>query len=262
MRRKEWVPLEAVLAELKRKLDSGPDYITLSGSGEPTLYSKTGHLIASIKEMTEAPVAVLTNGSLLWMPEVRDSLMAADLVVLSLDAGSGELFRYVNRPHPDIVFGKMLEGLVKLREEYAGQYWLEVFLLSGVTTVEAQLNMLSHCIKLIGPDKVQLNTVTRPPAESFVEPVPHERLRHIAADLDGDTQVISACPHDESTEHARASQDDILNLLRRRPCSLEDIAVGLRIHPNVAVKLVEQLVSSGTVTTKTQKRTVYYETAR
>ncbi len=106
MRRKQWTPPDLLLAQLKKQLGRKPDYITLAGSGEPTLHSGIGDLITRIKEFTDIPVAVLTNGSLLWLPEVRNSLLAADLLVPSLDAGSQELFRYVNRPHKDIVFGK------------------------------------------------------------------------------------------------------------------------------------------------------------
>ncbi|MBN2512679.1 MAG: radical SAM protein, partial [Sedimentisphaerales bacterium] len=111
LERKEWLPLAEITDQLKQKLYLKPDYITLSGSGEPTLFSRCRDLIGKIKESTDVPVAVLTNGSLLWMPEVRESLLEADLVIPSLDAGSERLFQYVNRPHPDISFDKMLEGL-------------------------------------------------------------------------------------------------------------------------------------------------------
>jgi len=260
MERKEWVSLEPVVTQLKARLHLEPDYITLAGSGEPTLHSKIGELIIRIKEVTDIPVAVLTNGSLLWMPDVREALMAADLVVPSLDAGSNELFRYVNRPHTNIVFGKMLEGLVKLRDEYTGQYWLEVFLLSGVTTVEAQLNMLSHCIKVIGPDKVQLNTVTRPPAEEYAEPVPRERLEQIAGQISDIAEIVAAFPHEEVADSFRSNRDDIVNLLKRRPCSEQDIAAGLGIHVNEVAKQVDRLVSEGRVRTMRYHGTLYCET--
>ena len=259
--RKEWVPLEQIVTQLKGKLHLEPDYITLSGSGEPTLYSRIGELIIRIKNLTDVPVAVLTNGSLLWMPEVRDSLMPADLVVPSLDAGSARLFRYINRPHADIVFPRMLEGLVKFRDEYAGQFWLEVLLLGGVTTVEAELNMLSHCIDLIGPDKVQLNTVTRPPSEDFAEPVPRHQLEHIAQQLHEKAEVIAAYPAVTERKSFESNVNDILNLLQRRPCSLQDIATGLGIHPNEAAKHVERLASAGTVKTKGRYGMLYCETA-
>ncbi|NQT19895.1 MAG: radical SAM protein, partial [Planctomycetes bacterium] len=110
--RKEWVPLDDVVLELKDRLSSRPDYITLSGSGEPTLYSRVAELIDRIKVMTDVPVAVLTNGSLLWQEEVRRQLMKADLVIPSLDAGDEVMFRLVNRPHEDVSFERMLAGLV------------------------------------------------------------------------------------------------------------------------------------------------------
>jgi len=128
--RRQWVPLDDVLAELKEKLATRPDYITLSGSGEPTLYSRLDELIAGIRSMTDVPVAVLTNGSLLWQEDVRRQLMDAHLVIPSLDAGQGAMFQAVNRPHESISFEQMLEGLIAFREEYYGEYWLEVFLLA------------------------------------------------------------------------------------------------------------------------------------
>jgi len=259
LERKEWVPLDRVLTELKAKLDRKPDYITLAGSGEPTLYSRIGELILKIKELTDIPVAVLTNGSLLWIPEVRGGLMPADLVVPSLDAGSRAVFRYVNRPHADIAFGTMVEGLAEFREEYTGQYWLEVFLLNGVTTVEAELNMLSHCLKVIEPDKVELNTATRPPAEDYVEPVPRARLEQIARYLGGKVEVIAAYPHEGTIESARSSLDDIVSLLRRRPCSLQDIASGLGLAPNEVAKQVDRLMSEHKVRTTRHDEVLYYE---
>jgi len=157
--RKEWVSMDIVIDQLKGKLKSRPDYITLSGSGEPTLYLRLEELISRIKDITNIPVAVLTNGSLLWLPEVRNALRLVDMVVPSLDAGSSQIFQYVNRPHHDITFSRMLEGLVKFRNEYNGKYWLEVFLLAGVTTPEMEVNRLKTCINAVQPDKVQVNTV-------------------------------------------------------------------------------------------------------
>ena len=241
--RKEWVPFDTVIDQVKGKLESKPDYITLSGSGEPTLHSRIGEVISKIKEMTDIPIAVLTNGSSLWLPEVRRSLRAADLVLPSLDAGSDYLYRYINRPHPDIPFGKMLEGLVKFRDEYAGKYWLEILLLGGVTTVETQVNALAHAIKLIGPDKVHVNTVSRPPVEDFAMAVPPERLKEITSQLSEKAEIIAAKPgiHEQCETSARSQ--DILALLRRRPCSVEDIALGLGLHRNAVVKCIEQLCS-------------------
>jgi len=259
VQRKQWVPIDAVINQLKAKLDFNPDYITLSGSGEPTLFSQLEELISRIKSITHIPVAVLTNGSLLWLPEVRDSLKPADLVIPSLDAGCNQMFQYVNRPHSDISFSRMLEGLVKFRDEYTGKYWLEVFLLAGVTTVETEINRLINCINAICPDKVQVNTVTRPPAEDFVERVPEERLKAITSRLYRNAEVIADYDSIHRQQDFSARREDVLTLLQRRPCSVEDIAAGLGLHRNEVVKYVEELSSEGKIEAKPQHQQLYYK---
>ena len=258
MQRKEWVPMDIIIAQLKAKLSTKPDYITLSGSGEPTLFSRLEDLISRIKDITDIPVAVLTNGSLLWLPEVRKALKSADLVVPSLDAGSSQIFQYVNRPHGDIMFSKMVEGLVKFRDEYTGKYWLEVFLLAGITTTEMEINRMKTCINSIGPDKVQVNTVTRPPAEGFAEPVPQKQLQTITEKLYEKAEVIADYSKIHKQQDFLARREDVLTLLQRRPCSVEDIAAGLGLHRNEVVKYVEELLSEGKIETKSQNQQLYY----
>jgi wyosine [tRNA(Phe)-imidazoG37] synthetase (radical SAM superfamily) len=232
--RKEWVPTKEIVAQLKDKLSSKPDYITLSGSGEPTLHAQTEQLIHEIKNITNIPVAVITNGSMLWLPEVQRALLDADLVVPSLDAGSKDIFKYVNRPHPYIRFDQMLKGLQEFRRLFHGQYWLEVFILSGVTTVEARVKALRDCIRTICPDKVQVNTVVRPPAEGYAMPVPRDQSEEIAAQLHQGAELIVPCAH-------------------------ADIATGLRLHPHEVAKYVGRLVSEHKVRNKEQGGTLYYE---
>ncbi len=257
--RKEWVPMKEVAAQLKDKLSTKPDYITLSGSGEPTLHAEIEQLIHEIKGITSIPVAVITNGSLLWLPEVQRALLDADLVVPSLDAGSEDMFKYVNRPHPEIRFHQMLRGLQEFRRLFGGQYWLEVFLLGGVTTVEARIEALRDCIKTIWPDKVQVNTVVRPPAEEYAMPVPHEQLEEIAARLHPGAELITPGAHAGDTGSSGAGDYDVLDLLRRRPCSIADIATGLRLHPHEVAKCVGRLVSEQKVRAHEQQGTLYYE---
>ncbi len=239
--RKEWVPLEDVVAELEGRLTSKPDYITLSGSGEPTLFARTGELIARIKDITDIPVAVLTNGSLLWQEEIRDQLAGADLVVPSLDAGDEAVFRAVNRPHEDIAFEKMLDGLVAFRNEFNGEYWLEIMLLAGHTAAGGELERLIGCVNRIKPDRVQLNTVTRPPAESFATAVPRERMEEVAGMFDPPAEVIADFRDIHGLGEFAAGREEILNMLRRRPCSLEDICNGLGMHRNEAIKYLQEL---------------------
>ncbi|MBN1392816.1 MAG: radical SAM protein [Sedimentisphaerales bacterium] len=261
MQRKEWVPIDAVIKQLKEKLGSKPDYITLSGSGEPTLFSKCGELIRKIKELTDIPVAVLTNGSLLWLPEVRDALKLADLVIPSLDAGSNRIFHYVNRPHRDITFKIMLEGLIKFRNEYKGNYWLEVFILAGITTTDTEIEKLKKHINNICPDKVQVNTVTRPPAEDFAEPVSQKQLDAVAKLLYKNAEVIADYSGVHKQPDFLAQREDVLTLLKRRPCTIEDIAAGIGLHRNEVVKYIQELRSEGKIEAVTKRNLLYYKAA-
>jgi len=258
--RKEWVSLENVLQELRGKLDTKPDYITLSGSGEPTLCLRIGNLIEGIKRMTDISVAVLTNGSLLWLPEVRDELMSADLVLPSLDAGNEELFNYVNRPHPDITFDRMVEGLIQFRASYPGRYWLEVVLLGGVTGIAAEVERIARIVKRIGPDRVQLNTATRPPVEDFAFASSPEKLREFADYFSPRAEVIADFTRSDGRMEFAGHREDVLGLLSRRPCTVEDVAHGLGMHRNEAIKFVDELLSAEALQSEIREGRQYYKT--
>ncbi len=257
--RKEWVPLDQVLEDLKRKLNSNPDYITLSGSGEPTLYSRIHELIDQIRHMTDIPIAVLTNGSLLRQKEVRDQLLHADLVIPSLDAGDETMFQRVNRPHSDITHEKMLQGLIDFRQEFHGQFWMEIFILAGHTAIEAELLKLKQCVERLQPDRLQLNTVTRPPAEYFADGVSHARLEQIAGVFDPPAEVIADYRKIHQQEEFQAGREEILNMLQRRPCSLEDIVNGLGVNRNEILKYIEELIKEQMIVHSFVNGKIYYK---
>lgn len=245
--RKQWRPLEKILHDVKEKLQTKPDYITLSGSGEPTLFTPLDALIDGIRSITDVPVAVLTNGSLLGDAAVRRELLKADLVVPSLDAGDEKTFQRVNRPHKNISFSRMLDGLAALRGEFKGRYWLEVFLLGGETSGEPQLANIRRAVERIRPDRVQLNTVSRPPAENYAAAMTRERLEEIAASFSPPAEVIAEFHAESAAETGRSGGDDVLLLLQRRPCQISDIVGGLRIHRLEVLKIIEHLVAAGAV---------------
>lgn len=240
---------DGIIDELEWKLASAgtPDTITLAGSGEPTLHSGIGGLIDRIKTVTRIPVTVLTNGSLLWMPEVRDSLMAADRVIPSLDAGSADVFRAVNRPHPGIDFERMVEGLAAFTSAFKGAVWLEVFLLKGVTDAPSETDKIASLVSRLRPSRVQLNTVTRPARDGFAKAVPREALEALAARFDPAAEVIAAYRASGSIEGDTVSEADIRNLLARRPCTLEDIADGLAVREMVLLKQLDEWMRAGIV---------------
>jgi wyosine [tRNA(Phe)-imidazoG37] synthetase (radical SAM superfamily) len=251
LERKAYVAVEEALAELDASLRGGsaPDYIGLAGSGEPTLNSRIGEIIDAIKTMTSIPVAVLTNGSLLWMPEVREALMRADLVLPSLDAGDPRGFRTINRPHEAIAFERMVEGLAEFTRDFPGEVWLEVFLLAGVNDWPSSVKNLATLVRRIGPAWVQLNTVSRPPAEPSALAPSLERMRALLSAFPGKVELISEEGQEALIVESLSGIEDgsILALLGRRPCTSEDVARGLGIHRMEALKALDRLTAVGQV---------------
>ncbi|MBA7602230.1 GTP 3',8-cyclase [subsurface metagenome] len=249
LQRKEYVSAEEVLTELKRKLAEGlqADFITISGSGEPTLNSQLGEIVAGIKDLTEIPVAILTNGTLLYKKDVRLDCAKADVVLPSLDAGDEPTFRKINRPHADISIEKLISGLGSFRNEFAGQIWLEVFLVEAVNTDAAAIAKISEAIERIQPDKIHLNTAVRPTAERNVKRVDVEKLNAIAVQLGQRCEVIADFTPQRYAEHMVSKAQDVLSVLKRRPCSLTDICSGLGISRNEALKYITHLRQQGLV---------------
>jgi wyosine [tRNA(Phe)-imidazoG37] synthetase (radical SAM superfamily) len=172
--RRDYVHPDVVLTQVERALrthgDSQIDWITFVGSGEPTLHADLGAMIRRVKSMTRIPVAVITNGSLLYRQEVRDELAAADAVLPSLDAGSERLYRAINRPSAEPAYDVLIQGLVDFRRAFAGRLWIEVMLLRDVNDTPPALDELSAVLGLIKPDDIHINLPIRPPAESWVRP--------------------------------------------------------------------------------------------
>lgn len=258
--REDFVDIDAVLAEIKAKLETGlkADYITLGGSGEPTLNSRLGDLIDGIRKLTDIPVAVLTNGTLFHRQDVRSECAKADMVAPSLDAGDEATFEAVNRPNRDITIEKLVSGLEQFRKEYSGQIWLEVFLIAGVNTDAEQINLIKGLIERIRPDRVHLNTAVRPPAEPNVRAVPREVLDRIARQIGGGCEVIGEAPAGLSDRHAVRTEADVVSVLKRRPCTIEDICAGLGITRHEAAKHVGRLLEAGIVHSEQRGEVAYF----
>lgn len=255
--------VDVVLREVERKLQTAPppDYITLSGSGEPTLQCNLDALIAGIKRITDRPVAALTNGSLLWREDVRAELLQADLAIPSLDAGDAELFARVNRPHASLRFEDMVEGLIEFRRMYAGKIWLEIFLLDELSTTDERIVKLKDIAQRVAPDRIQLNTVARPPCESFARPASAEALERAARMFGEKAEIVAE--HSSAGAVATESPEttDIIGLLRRRPCTLDDLAAGLGAHRLEVVKRIDPLLRDGTLVMRQHGRRIYLQPA-
>ena len=260
--RQSYVPPEEIQGELELTLsvlEKKPDYISLSGSGEPTLNNNIGQIIRKIKEVTSIPIAVLTNGSLLSLEEVRNDLLGADLVVPSLDAITPILFEYINRPHPNLKIEEIISGLIQFRKQYLGQIWLEILFCRGANDGKEEVEKFKGVIEKVQPDRVQLNTPVRPPAEDFAFPLTLGQLEEIRERLGEKAEIISEFAAPLGEEFNSVKDTEILNLIKRRPCTAEDISKALGLHLNEVVKYLEKLIKEGVVHYRMYEHHGYYE---
>jgi len=261
LQRKDYVSIEAVLSELEQKINEGleADFITISGSGEPTLHSQLGKLIDGIRIITGIPVAVITNGTLLSDPAVRQDCCKADVVLPSLDAGDPETFKKMNHPHADLDFKQFVDGLVRFRNEYTGQLWLEVFFCEGVNTDEASVRNIAELIPLINPDKVQINTSVRPIVHAEAVRVSEQRLNEIAAHLGKSVEVITDFSKQTAPADRPADLQVILETLQRRPCTLDDLCAGLGLSKEQLEAALVNLEVVSKITGETIDQKKYYK---
>jgi wyosine [tRNA(Phe)-imidazoG37] synthetase (radical SAM superfamily) len=260
-RRRETVPPEAVLAEVRRVLAAGetPDYITLAGSGEPTLCSRLGVLIDGLHACTRIPVALLTNATLFDDPAVRAEAGRADLIVPSLDAADAATFKAVNRPACGVTFAGLLRGLRAFCAAYGEKTWLEVFFVRGMNDSDASARALAVLADGLGVAKVQLNTAVRPTAEGAVDPLDPARMAELARFFTTPPgEVIAAFPKRAVTPSDAVTEAAVLDLLRRRPCTVRDIADGLNVKAAEIAKRVESLLRAGRIRSERRGGAVYF----
>jgi wyosine [tRNA(Phe)-imidazoG37] synthetase (radical SAM superfamily) len=260
-RRARFFSAREILAQVRKAVHSGRrmNHITFSGSGEPTLDVEIGRLIREIKKTTSTPVAVLTNSSFLSRKSVRQALRAADVVVPSLDAASAAGFRRVNRPHPSIRIEKIIAGLESFRREFKGQIWLEVMLVRGVNDSPADIQALRRAIARINPDKVQLNTVVRPPAEKWARPLGRRALEKIRKELGARAEVVVNFRKRPQARMARNLRREILSIVERRPITVKDMADTLGRKESEVRREIRPLLRWRRIRRRRHQGAVYYE---
>ena len=273
--RGEYVATEEILAEIDAYFADADrlaaiDIVTVTASGEPTLHSGFGTILAHLKETTGKPIAVLTNGTTLMNAQVRKELALADVVIPSLDSARIESFRKLDRPATCLDLGEIIQGLILFSHEYQGKLWLEILLARGINDSDEDVEALQAVLGKMRVDRIQLNTVARPPLESFALPVSEQRLQEISALLQEQNPGVQVdllaqgAPTKDTTSAVSADEqvdivDEIIQMLKRRPCTAADIN---KIFHCGGLEKVEQylapLVRSGKIHTRRHGDRLYY----
>jgi wyosine [tRNA(Phe)-imidazoG37] synthetase (radical SAM superfamily) len=265
--RREYADTGKIIAELTNYLSGKPtlDYITFGGSGEPTLNTGTGRILRFLKEHYPAyKCALLTNGTLLYLPEVREELLPFDVVLPSLDAVSDRVFAKVNRPHGKLLNRTIIQGLIDFRKEYKGLLWLEVFIVPGINDTPSELALFRESIKEINPDRVQINSLDRPGACDWVQPASRGKLQDIAGFFSPlPVEIISRRASGATAplpQKADGSPDAILAMIARRPSTVEEIAALAGLDINQANKILSALEDSKRIEKQTGGDNSFYRT--
>jgi len=215
-------------------------------------------MISRIKDITSIPVAVLTNGTLLYQPRMREDLMGTDLVIPSLDAVTQEIFEVVNRPHPSLKIDEVITGIDTFSQKFNGKVWLEIMVVKGINDSPEKIEKTAKVVKEMNLEKIQLNTVVRPPAEEFARPLRKEELKNIKAVLGEKCEIIAEFKRPSQKAYKRDVEERILSMIKRRPVTLVDISYSLGLHRNEIIKYLQVLEKKHQIKTEVHSGERYY----
>jgi wyosine [tRNA(Phe)-imidazoG37] synthetase (radical SAM superfamily) len=253
------IPVRQVLHELEQRLlHVKPDTITFSGSGEPTLYPQIDEVIAFIKDRTAVRIAVLTNGSLLWRADVRERIAGAHIVMPTLTTAYEETFKVIHRPHPTLDVARIITGLKDFRKMYEGNLLLEVILLAGYNDNPRELEALRKVIQEIEPDRIQINTVVRPPADTKAVALDRDSLLAIKDFLGPTAEIIADSPQVQPETPADSLVETILDMAKRRPVRARDVAGALNTPLAEVEGIMKGLQIKGTLEQREFAGDAYY----
>lgn len=248
-KRAEYVPRADILAEVRLALETHQpgeiDWVTFVGSGEPILHASIGWLIAQVKALSDIPVAVITNGSWLYDAQVRRELAAADAVMPTLDAGTSRLYHKINRPHPSATFRRLVTGMIRFRQEYAGKLWVEVMLVRDLNDNERALQDIASVLSRVEPDEIHISLPTRPPAETWVQPPGEDGIMRALAILGDVTQVLHPAAGSFDLTGSENLADAVIGIITRHPMRQDELERTLeRAAPGQAGDILGALETS------------------
>ncbi|MCD6535258.1 MAG: radical SAM protein [Deltaproteobacteria bacterium] len=265
--RAEYVPYIELEKEIKAyfatkdRAQQNLDYITLSGSGEPTLNKALPRVIKLLRNLSKTPIALLTNGTLFNDPEVRREAALVDVILPSLDVISKDLFVKLNRPAPGLEVKEIVAGLIKLRHEFKGEIWLEILLCRGINDSPQEINLLANATAAIKPDKIQLNTVVRPGVLAEAVAVEQAFLKEILPQFGDRAEIIAPFARDSDYGSTiDKTEETILATLKRRPCTKSDLEQALGLKAVEVIKILDLMLEKGKIKALEHSGERYFQT--
>ena len=259
---KKYIPTDKIVKELDRFLSKKPelDYITFSGSGEPTLHSGLSEIVNFINtKYPKYKIALLTNGTLFENKSTRENVAGVDLIVASFDAATKTVFDRINRPHLKLNLLNIIKGLIDLRNEFCGEYWIEVFIVPGINDSKAEIEKIGQVIDLICPDKIQLNSLDRPGTENSVLPADKKTLNRISSILKNSEIIIFDNNSLTNNNFSNISRQKILSTIKRRPCTIKEAAKLFSVNQKELIPYFDFLSKKGFIKSVSMQRGTFFK---
>ncbi len=261
LKRAEYVPVDLVKEELKDFLSSGPhlDFITFSGSGEPTLHSGIEEIIKFLKiEYPQYKTALLSNGTLFFMPELRKEILEIDLLKVSIDAGSKENFIKINRPHNELNFLRVIDGLVSLRKGYNKNFLVEFFIMPGINESDGELLKLKKIYNKIKPDSIYLNSIDRPGTKKWIKPASPEVLKRVTECFGKENILPERYLKQHASVPAKAYYKRLLTTIKRRPLTAGEISEMSGINLDDLLIELDNLIKKGEIVKREMPNGIFF----
>lgn len=267
-RRREFYDTDEIIGELDDFLSRSPeiDYITFSGAGEPTLHSGMGRIVKFVKgKFPQYRLCLITNGILLGSEQLIGELAGIDLVIPSLDAADDETLEKINRPAKGISAEGIVKSLETFRKSSKALFWLEIFVVPGINDSAESIEAIRKAVIRIAPDKVQLNSLDRPGTEKWVRKASEKEILPFVRALEPHVKVevigkptLSASPSTAAKVPEGDLEKAVLEIVRRRPCTLPEIASALSIEEGMLHPLMRKMADAGAIKAETMARGVFY----
>ncbi len=244
IKREHFFPVDDILADIEKVVSANEhkiDYLTLVGDGEPTLSADLGEIIHACKTRFPYKVGVITNGSLLWMQEVRQELSEADVVNISMSTSDPETFQGLHRPHVGLSFERVRDGIQQFATTFKGQIWAEVMLVDFVNTDSGEMEALRTLIDNVRPSRTYIMTPTRPPAEKWVL-IPSPEKIIMALSLFGGEDITQLEHGTFGLDEFKSANEAISEICRRHPLRLSQART---IEAYFAQRSLDRLITEG-----------------
>ena len=248
----------------KKHLLIDTDYITLTASGEPTLNPFIDDIIAVIRTITDKPIALITNASLLNRNEVREKIKTIEVSLPSLDSAVKSTFRKINKPHRDLKIDTIIEGIKELCELGKPAVWLEIMLVKDINDNEKEMHALKEAVHYIKPHRVQINTPVRPGTSAKALPLMYEELIWLSNQLDYLYEIVSYAKRGSSVSSVSSHKiraDEIafvFNMLKRRPMTVNHLKHSSKLDFQQLYPIIEHLLSTSSIQKIIKGNETYY----